>query len=103
MSYKKEKSILISLPHIFCDYEKYDKSILRLQEKEYKYNVTITVSDIINNNKHIKIIYSNIHPTTFLFLEILKKICVILKIDFFDEEQYNYYISNINYMNLPSF
>ena len=102
MSYKKDSCILISLPHIFCDYKEYDKSILRLQEKENKYNVTISVSDIINNNKHIKIVYSNVHPTTFLFLEILKKLCVILKINFFIDEQYNYYVSNKNFMNLPS-
>lgn len=41
------------------------------------------------------------HPNTFLFLEIMKILCNLLNIDFFTEEQYNFFMENQNYMGLP--
>lgn len=41
------------------------------------------------------------HPTTFLFMEIVKKICTLLNLEFFTEEQYNKFLENENYMKLP--
>lgn len=40
------------------------------------------------------------HPTTFLFMEIIKIICSIIDIDFFTQEQYNHFLSNNNYMGV---
>ena len=41
------------------------------------------------------------HPNTFLFLEIVKEICIILKIHIFDTEKYNTFLKDNNYMKLP--
>ena len=41
------------------------------------------------------------HPKTFLFLEIVKILCNLLNYNFFTEEQYNNFLKNENYMELP--
>jgi hypothetical protein len=41
------------------------------------------------------------HPKTFVFLEIIREICKILNIRFFDKRRYIHYVSNPNYMELP--
>jgi hypothetical protein len=41
------------------------------------------------------------HPNTFLFMEIIKELCNLLNLNFFTEEQYNIFIKNPNYMELP--
>jgi hypothetical protein len=63
-------------------------------------NVSILISDIIKENSDKQLLLDRIHPTTFLFLEIIKKICIIMNIDFFTETEYNFYMKNINFVNL---
>jgi hypothetical protein len=41
------------------------------------------------------------HPKTFLFMEIVKLLCILLNFDFFTEEQYRTYLENDNFMELP--
>jgi phage antirepressor YoqD-like protein len=38
------------------------------------------------------------HPNTFLFL--IKKLCILLKIDFLTEKELNDFLENNNYINL---
>jgi hypothetical protein len=42
------------------------------------------------------------HPNTFLFLQIVKELCLLLNIDFFTDEQDNKYITHKNFISLPS-
>lgn len=43
---------------------------------------------------------NEIHPKTFLFMEIVRKICKILNINFFTDDQYNTFMKDENYMKL---
>lgn len=98
---KKPEAKLIKVPSIFINYKDYDKSLLELQRRENINNVDIFVSQIIDKNKSKNIMLSINHPTTFLFLEVLKEICIILKINFFTNDKYLYYMKNKNFMELP--
>lgn len=98
---KKPGCILIQLPSIYLDYSNFHTSINKLIEYENKNNVTIPVSNIFNKFKDDKLMLTCYHPTTFLFMEIIKIICSIIDIDFFTQEQYNHFLSNNNYMGLP--
>jgi hypothetical protein len=61
------------------------------------------VSDIFLKYKDTdkKLLLNVHHPTTFLFFEILKVICSMIEINFYDDDTYNYYVQNNNYLNLP--
>ena len=41
------------------------------------------------------------HSKTFLFLELIKILGNLLNYNFFTEEQYNNFLKNENYMELP--
>ena len=95
------------MPSIFFNYNDYDASLLRLQEQEKNLlnsgdDHVITVSDIFDDNKDKKLLLPQFHPhpTTFFFLEILKKICLILNIPYLSKHKYDYFIKYDNYMNL---
>lgn len=95
---------LIKIPVVYLNYDTYDSSIKDLQQRENKNNVDIKVSDILEKYRNKKLIFGELHhdhPTTFLFLEIMKKLCILLNIDFFAEEEYNDYLKNDNFMELP--
>jgi len=96
--YKKPSAILISLPSIFSDITR-----LKSQEDNLKKSIdnhVITVSDILENNKDKNLFISEVHPNTFVFLEILKKICLVLNIPYLTDEQYNFFMKDNNYMKL---
>ena len=59
-------------------------------EKEEKYNTKIKISEIIKKHKD-KVLYiqQENHPSTFLYLEILKEICSILGVRFFNQQSYD--------------
>ena len=103
--YKKPNTILISMPSIFFYYNDYDASLLKLQEQEKNLlNIgddhVITVSDIINDNKDKNLLLTHNHPNTFFFLEILKKICLILNIPYLSKDKYDYFMKDNNFMKL---
>jgi len=89
------------IPSIYINYNDYDNSIKELQYREIKKKVDITVSNIIDKFKEEKIVFRINHPTTFLFLEIIKELCIILNISFFEQHEYNKFLENFNFMNLP--
>lgn len=92
---------LIKMPSIHIDCNNYDVSIIELCKRETKNNVDIKVSDLITKYKtNNRLMLTMVHPTTFLFLEVLKEICIILNISFFSEKQYLYFMTDSNYMKL---
>lgn len=80
---------LIRIPSIYLNYNDYDNSLKELQRREISKNVDITVSNIIEKNKNDKIVFGINHPTTFLFLEIIKELCMIL-----------IFLKNVNIINI---
>lgn len=84
---------IIDITPIIVDNKKF------MINKEEKYNTTIRASKIIEKykDKVLHIGRSN-HPTTFIYMEILKEICSLLGIDFFSQESYNE-IMKIQYPN----
>lgn len=98
---KKPTCKLIKMPSIYVNYNHYDNSIKELQCREIKNKVDITVSNIIDQFKYDKLVFGINHPTTFLFLEIIKKLCIFLNINFFEQHEYNKYLENFNFMDLP--
>lgn len=99
---KKDNCLLIKLPVIYFDYSNYDNSYIELTNREERNNVTIKASEIIKQHYPNKIMLNNNnHPSTFFFLEMLKRICQILQINFFDEDTYNYFMQDQNHMELP--
>ena len=102
-SYKKPDTKLISISSIYLNYDYFDASIIELQKREIEHNITIPVSDIFLKYKDTdKQLLLNVHhPTTLLFFEILKIICSMIGIGFYDDDTYNYYVQNKNYVKLP--
>jgi hypothetical protein len=101
LKYKKDSCKLIKIPSIYLIYEDFDNSINNLIEREIKNNVDVKVSNIFLLFKNTNLMLSCNHPTTFLFMEIIKQLCLFINIDFFKEEQYNIFLKNENYMELP--
>ena len=97
----KQNTVKIKLPYIYIDFANYDDSMKILECKEIEKNVDIRISDLIKSNPNIRTMLGVNHPTTFLFLEILKYICPRLGIPFFNETKVSHYIENINIMGLP--
>lgn len=91
----------IKLPSIYLNYEKYVSSIAELQTRETEKEVDIKVSAIFNKYRSQRLMLTVFHPTTFLFLEVVKDICDILHITYFSEEQCKRFLQNNNYMELP--
>lgn len=99
---KKTNCRLIQIPSIYLIYNDYDNSIKELIYRENKNKVDITVSSIFMQFKHQNLMLTCHHPTTFLFMELLKILCKKIEIDFFRQEEYNYFMQNNNFMELPS-
>ena len=91
----------IKLPSIYLEYANYDTSIAELQKRELEKEVDIKVSSIFNKYRSQTLMLTVFHPTTFLFLEVIKEICEQLKIDFFTEDQCKRFLEKNNYMELP--
>ena len=98
---KKETSRLITVPSIRFDYNDYEKSINKLIIRENTKNTDIKVSNIFNKFKKYKLMLSQRHPKTSLFLEMVKELCKLLDIPFFTKEKYKTFIENNNFMELP--
>lgn len=98
---KKSSCRLIKIPSIHLDYSKYDLSIKELQTREVEKKVDIPVSNIFEKHREKTLMLTIWHPNTFLFLELMKDICLFLEIDFFSEEQTNEFLKKNNYMELP--
>jgi hypothetical protein len=93
---------IIQIPSIYLIYNDFDNSIKELIKRENINNVDIKVSNILIKFKDKNLILDRAdHPNTFLFMEIVKIICNLLNIDFFTDEQYNNFIKDENYMQLP--
>lgn len=92
---------LIKIPCIYLIYNDFSNSIKELIKRENKNNVDIKVSNILYNFKDTNLMLSPPHPNTFLFLEVIKILCNLLNFNFFTEEQYNIFLKNKNYMELP--
>ena len=98
---KKESCKLIKLPSIPLDYDNYDISINELKRRENENKVDIIVSDIFEKYREARLVRVIVHPNTFMFLEIVNKICKLLNIDTFSELKRGIFLSDDNYMNLP--
>jgi hypothetical protein len=93
---------IIQIPSIYFIHNDFDNSIKELIKRENINNVNIKVSNILIKFKDTNLILDlPNHPNTFLFMEIVKIICNLLDVDFFTDEQYNNFIKDENYMQLP--
>jgi len=92
---------LIKIPSIYFIYNDFSNSIKELINRENKNNVDIKVSNILYNFKNTNLMLTCVHPKTFLFLELIKILCNLLNYNFFTDEQYNNFLKNENYMELP--
>ena len=69
----------------FINFDKIDA----MKRKENKYNTSIKISSIYEKHPSKKLHLKNTnHPTTLVLLEIVKEICTILKLPFYDNETY---------------
>ena len=84
---KKDSCKLIKIPSIYLDSNNYETSLKELKRRETDNKVDVTVTDFFEKLKITKLMLSIDHPTTFLFLEIMKKICNILNIEFFTQKR----------------
>jgi len=97
----KNSCKLIKIPSIYLIYNDFDNSIKELIKRENENNVDIKISNILYNFKDTNLMLADNHPNTFLFMEIIKLLCNLLNYNFFTEEQYNNFLKNKNYMELP--
>ena len=100
---KKENCKIIQISSICVNMSDFDNSIKKMITREEKNNTTIKVSEILKRFRYEDVMLTNNHPTTFLFMEIIKVICNIININFFTKESYKKFISDRNYMKLPNY
>jgi len=92
---------LIKLPCIYLEYHDYDNSIKELQKRELENNVDIRVSDIFEHYRESNLMLSRNHPNTFMFMQVMMRLCAVLGFPFLPAHKVNIYLQNINYMGLP--
>lgn len=97
----KNSCKLIQIPTTYLNYNDFDNSIKELIYRENINNVDIKTSNILYNFKDKTLMLTVNHPNTFLFMEIIKLLCNLLNYNFFTDEQYNNFLKNENYMELP--
>jgi hypothetical protein len=98
---KSSSCILIKVPSIQWDYS--DADILKgLQARETANRVDITASDMFERFKDTKLMLDICHPTTFMFLELVREICKRTGLKFFTDEQVARFLENENHMGLPA-
>lgn len=97
----KNNCKLIKIPCIYLIYNDFDNSIKELLKRENDNNVDIQISKILYNFRDNNLMLTHNHPNTFLFMEIIKLLCNLLNFNFFTDNQYNNFLKNNNYMNLP--
>jgi hypothetical protein len=83
---KKTTCTLIKLPSIYLDYTKYNDSIKELYKREIHNNVDIKISYILHKFRVHKLMLTIHHPTTFLFMIIVKRLCTFLHIPLFTKK-----------------
>lgn len=98
---KKESCRLIKIPSIHFDYANYKDSIKELNKREVMNKVDITVSDIFLKYKNLRLMLTIHHPTTFLFLKILNRLCRLLSIPTISKKKGHIFLQDDNYMKLP--
>jgi hypothetical protein len=98
---KKNTCKLIKIASIYLIYDDFNNSINELIHRENENNVDIKISNILYKFKDINLMLTSNHPKTFVFMEIIKLLCNLLNYNFFTEEQYNNFLKNENYMELP--
>ena len=92
---------LLKVPSIQWDYS--DADILKgLQAREIANHVDITASDMFERFKDTKLMLDICHPTTFMFLELVREICKRTGLTFFTDEQVARFLENENHMGLPA-
>ena len=101
LSYSNKNCKLISFITIFITKNRnFKKQIKELSRREQYYNTNIKISNFLKNYEGNceKIMLSRNHPTTITFLELIKQICNIININFFDDT--SKYLKNINFIHL---
>lgn len=98
---KKPTCKLTMFPSIYIEYNNFDESILELINKENKNRVDIKVSKIFQKYKMYNLMLTVNHAKTFLFLQLVKEICYIMDINWFNQEDYDKFMKNDNHMELP--
>ena len=99
-SYARNK--LTSVQSVHFDLASFEESLVETRRREVLNQIDIPVSDLFERYGHTyKLLVTVNHPTTFLLLEILRKICTVLELPFFDNERIRMYMSNINYIGFP--
>lgn len=81
--YNPINKIHVTLSPIFVDDIEY------MKRKEEKYKTSIRVSEIIEDHRDLELFIKQAdHPTSIVYLEITRKICEILGLNFFNEQEY---------------
>ena len=84
------------------NYHRYLQFIEETKRREKVHNIDICVTYIFeNNNSNIPLLITHIHPSTYLFLLMLLQICQTLQLPYLNKEQFDYFIQNLNHMELP--
>lgn len=87
---------LIMMPCIYVELE-----LNELRARELNNKVDITVSDLMETYKDRKLMLTKNHPTTFLFLLVVDRLCNRLNVTTFSNDQKSLFLQNDNYMGLP--
>lgn len=66
-----------------------------------KNNVDVKVSNLFYKFRDNNLMLTCFHPKTQLFMEIIKILCDLLNYNFFSDYEYNNFLKNENYMELP--
>lgn len=98
----KIKCKKISFPRILFDKRKIKLTYEGMKVREEKNSVDIKLSDyILENHEKIDLLLSQNHPTTTLFIYMLKQIMHNMEISFDEERMEKFSLEDRNYAKLP--
>lgn len=101
MQITKNNCKLIKIPSVYLIYDDFDNSIEKLIQRENENNVDVKVSNLFYKFRDNNLMLTCFHPKTQLFMEIIKILCDLLNYNFFPDCEYNNFLKNENYMELP--
>jgi hypothetical protein len=103
LTYKKDSCKMISVSKIYITKDNTEESLDKLKNLDKEEANTIQVSNILDkhNNNLPLLLLNKWHPTTFLFLEIMKELCTLMDAPFLSQSIYQSLIKQPNIMGLP--
>lgn len=101
MSYIKKECKLISMVSIVLSKDNFESDLSKLVKQDLKYNNTLQIGAIVQQNLKKFLMLSCCHPTSFFYLQIMKQLCPMIGLTYFEND--TVYIDQPNFIGMSSY